>query len=140
VAAIDGAGGIIWRAGIYPRIEILLIHRPVKDDWSFPKGKLRTNESAQQAALREVREETGLRCELGNEVVTCCYLDRRGRDRRVRYWSMRPMSGSFRPNREVDAFRWLEPTDAFDVLSYEHDRGVLEAFRFPLDRSRLAAS
>jgi hypothetical protein len=43
-------------------------------------------------------------------------------------------------NREVDAFRWLEPTDAFDVLSYEHDRGVLEAFRFPLDRSRLAAS
>jgi 8-oxo-dGTP pyrophosphatase MutT (NUDIX family) len=55
--------------------EIVLVHRPAYDDWSFPKGKLHPGETEAQAALREVQEETSLRCRLGREVGTSAYPD-----------------------------------------------------------------
>jgi 8-oxo-dGTP pyrophosphatase MutT (NUDIX family) len=62
---VRAGGGIVWRRGEGGVVEIVLVHRPVYDDWSFPKGKLHPGETEAQAALREVQEETGLRCRLG---------------------------------------------------------------------------
>ncbi|MDX6357641.1 MAG: 8-oxo-(d)GTP phosphatase, partial [Nocardioidaceae bacterium] len=54
------AGAVVLRKG-----QVLLVHRPAYDDWSFPKGKLDRDEHAAVAAVREVGEETGLRVRLG---------------------------------------------------------------------------
>ncbi|HEY6415451.1 MAG TPA: NUDIX domain-containing protein, partial [Acidimicrobiales bacterium] len=91
------AGGVIWRevtvadesGATRPSGEIVLIHRPRYDDWSFPKGKLNRGEAWKRAAVREVREETGLRCEPGDELPSTVYTDGKGRSKLVRYWVMR---------------------------------------------------
>ena len=82
-AVVRAGGGIVWRRVEGAVVEIVLIHRPAYDDWSFPKGKLHPGETEAQAALREVEEETGLRCRLGREVGTAAYRDpkRRPKDR-----------------------------------------------------------
>ena len=59
--------------------EVAVVHRPRYDDWSLPKGKLDAGERWRDAALREVREETGMRCELGDELAPARYRDRKGR-------------------------------------------------------------
>ena len=64
VDTVQAAGGVVWRRRD-DQIQVLLVHRPKYDDWSLPKGKLEPGETHQEAALREVREETGLRCERG---------------------------------------------------------------------------
>jgi 8-oxo-dGTP diphosphatase len=107
--------------------EVLLVHRPRYDDWTFPKGKGEPGERAEDTARREVEEETGLRCALGPEVAQTEYVDGRGRDKVVRYWRMEALDGAFTPNREVDAVDWLAPDAARARLTYEHDRDVLEA-------------
>jgi 8-oxo-dGTP diphosphatase len=99
------------------------------DDWSLPKGKLAEGESSEQAALREVEEETGMRCELGEELAPAHYRDRKGRRKRVRWWRMQPISGTFQPNDEVDELRWLEPADAAALLDYEHDRELVKGLQ-----------
>jgi 8-oxo-dGTP pyrophosphatase MutT (NUDIX family) len=68
-------GGIVWRHGQGGAVEIVLVHRPRYDDWSFPKGKLHPGETEAQAAVREAQEETGLWCRLGREVGTSSYRD-----------------------------------------------------------------
>ena len=117
---VRAAGGIVWRDG-----EVLLVHRPKYDDWTFPKGKADPGESDEDCALREVEEETGLRCSLGRELASSSYTDSRGRPKFVRYWLMRPIDGRFEPTHEVDEIAWLDPADAADRLSYERDRVVL---------------
>ena len=104
---------------------MLLIHRPKYDDWSLPKGKLEDGESFEQAALREVEEETGLRCELGDELESTTYRDRHGRRKLVRYWEMTPVDGEFAPNREVDEVRWVSPGEARALLTQAHDRRIV---------------
>ena len=123
---IEAAGGVVWRHGAKGRLEVLLIHRDRYDDWTFPKGKLEPDETHRAAALREVEEETGLRCDLGEELPEVRYEDRKGRPKRVRYWTMRPTGGSFEPNHEVDEVRWLPLDAAADALTYAHDLAVLE--------------
>ena len=86
---------------------MLLVHRPKYDDWSLPKGKCAADEDDLACALREVEEETGLRCAPGPELASTSYLDSRGRLKTVRYWAMEPRTGSFEPHREVDETRWL---------------------------------
>jgi 8-oxo-dGTP diphosphatase len=112
--------------------EVAVIHRPKYGDWSLPKGKLDRAEDFEQAALREVEEETGMRCELGPELSPVAYRDRKGRSKLVRYWLMRPVEGEFRPGSEVDELRWLGAEDAAALLSYEHDAELV--------REALAAS
>jgi 8-oxo-(d)GTP phosphatase len=113
--------------------EFVLVHRPRYDDWTFPKGKARAGESAEDNAEREVREETGIRCERGPEVTSIDYLDHLGRPKTVRYWLMYPAGGAFAPNDEVDELRWADPETAAALLSYEHDRVVLaSALEFDL--------
>lgn len=102
-----------------------MVHRPKYDDWSFPKGKVDAGESDEDAALREVEEETGFACELVREVSSTRYRDRSDRMKVVRYWVMRPIAGAFHPTREVDELRWLTSAEAAGVLSYEHDRELL---------------
>lgn len=108
---------------------MLLIHRPRYRDWSLPKGKLEHDESALACALREVHEETGLRCEAGPELAEARYVDHKGREKRVRYWAMHPVAGRFRPNREVDKVRWVSLDDAPAALSYAHDAVVVLRLR-----------
>jgi 8-oxo-dGTP pyrophosphatase MutT (NUDIX family) len=126
---IEAAGGVVWRRGSKGGLKVLLVHRDRYDDWSFPKGKLDPGETHRHAALREVEEETGLRCKTGDELPEVRYEDRKGRPKRVRYWSMEPVGGSFTPNDEVDEVRWVSLDAARDVLTYDHDRFVLEGIR-----------
>jgi 8-oxo-dGTP diphosphatase len=126
---IEAAGGVVWRRGSKGSLRVLLVHRERYDDWSFPKGKLDDGETHRHAALREVEEETGLRCKTGDELPEVRYDDRKGRAKRVRYWSMEPVDGSFAPNEEVDEVRWLSVAEARDTLSYAHDLRVLDGLR-----------
>lgn len=126
---IEAAGGVVWRRATKGSLKVLLVHRPQYDDWTFPKGKLEPGETHRHAALREVEEETGLRCKTGEELPEVRYEDRKGRAKRVRYWSMEPVDGSFEPNREVDEVRWLPLDEADEALTYTHDLGVLAGLR-----------
>ena len=105
--------------------DVLLVHRPKYDDWTLPKGKLNPGESFEDAALREVEEETGLVCELGDELESTTYHDRHRKLKLVRYWEMTPVGGVFEPNNEVDELRWLPPDEARELLTYPRDKGVL---------------
>ncbi|CAB4346980.1 unannotated protein [freshwater metagenome] len=119
---IEAAGGVVEQDGL-----IAIVHRPRYDDWSLPKGKLDKNESFERAALREVQEETGLNCQLIEELDPVSYTDNRGRPKTVRYWRMKVLSGEFEVNDEVDELRWLCKADALGLLSYEHDRELVAA-------------
>jgi 8-oxo-dGTP pyrophosphatase MutT (NUDIX family) len=121
---IEAAGGVVTRSGP-DGVEILLVHRPRYDDWSLPKGKLDPGESHRRAALREVEEETGLRCRLRGEPCEVRYRDRKGRQKRVRYWAMEPVDGAFAPNDEVDEVRWVAPEKVAKLLSYPRDVEVV---------------
>src|SRR5262245_7707560 len=125
VRAVRAAGGVLCRRGRDGRIEVAIIHRPVQDDWTLPKGKLDGGETPEQAALREVEEETGLRCAIVRPAGCTAYVDRRGRDKIVCYWVMRPLEGRFQPGDEVDAMRWLTVDEALSILSYPIDRALL---------------
>jgi 8-oxo-dGTP pyrophosphatase MutT (NUDIX family) len=122
VTVVRAAGGLVVRDG-----EVLLVHRPAYDDWTFPKGKARPDESDEDCALREVTEETGLRCRLDRELESTEYVDSRGRPKRVRWWQMTPISDDgFAPNDEIDELRWLTPHDAALLLTYDRDIPLLE--------------
>jgi 8-oxo-dGTP diphosphatase len=126
---VRAAGGLVWRVDANGRPEVLLVHRPGYDDWTFPKGKVDPDDiDDEHTALREVAEETGLRCALGRELPGIDYTDRKNRPKHVRYWEMRVLSGEFTPNREVDETRWCTLPDAGALLTYERDHDVLAAF------------
>ena len=122
MSEVHAAGAVVFRrADGGP--EIAVIHRPRYDDWSLPKGKLDPGESWEEAALREVLEEVGLRCRLGAELPPVGYRDNKGREKVVRYWLMEPEHGAapFIPNDEVDEMRWVDVAAAAALLSYPHD-------------------
>ena len=125
---VRAAGGVVARRTEAGQTQVLVVHRGKYDDWTFPKGKALRNESDEDCALREVEEETGLRCELLEELTSTAYRDSRGRDKRVRYWAMRPAGGSLRSSDEVDDARWLSPAEAEIVLTYDRDLDVLGSF------------
>ena len=121
------AGGIITRPGPGGLDELVLVHRPGYDDWSFPKGKLDAGETAEEGALREVLEETGLRCRLVAPLGCTRYIDRKGRDKIACYWAMEVVeSTGWLPTNEVDEVRWLTVHEAMELLSYDRDRALLE--------------
>jgi 8-oxo-dGTP pyrophosphatase MutT (NUDIX family) len=123
VTEVRAAGGIVIRDGA-----ILLVHRPRYDDWTFPKGKANDGETDEACAVREVAEETGLRCTLDEELPSTAYVDARGRPKRVRWWRMHPIADDgFSPNDEVDELRWATPEEASRLLTYERDHAVLDA-------------
>ncbi|MDT7713398.1 MAG: 8-oxo-dGTP diphosphatase, partial [Pseudonocardiales bacterium] len=96
------------------------------DDWSLPKGKLDEGEGFEDGALREVEEETGLRCRITGTLGDTSYHDRKDRAKLVRYYEMEPDSGDFSPNDEVDELRWLPPAEARELLTYDFDRELVD--------------
>ena len=126
-AVIEAAGGVVWRVTAKGQLKVLLVHRPRYRDWSLPKGKIERRENALACALREVKEETGLRCEAGVELPAANYSDRKGRPKFVRYWAMQAESGHFCRNREVDRIRWVTLEEAVSVMTYQHDVAVVVA-------------
>ena len=132
-ATVRGAGGILLRKAGRKRLEVATVHRPGRDDWSLPKGKLERGETFAECALREVWEETGYRCELGPFAGCTEYVDRRGRPKIVAYWRLEPARGVRFSDRgrpqadEVDEVRWMELAVARRALTYAHDRELLDA-------------
>jgi 8-oxo-dGTP pyrophosphatase MutT (NUDIX family) len=126
--SVRAAGGVVWRPDGDGGVEVLLVHRPQYDDWSFPKGKRDPGETDEDCAAREVEEETGLKARLGKELPRSVYEDKHGREKVVRYWEMTVKKGSFEPNDEVDEVCWLGVDDARRRLSYPRDEDVLDAF------------
>ena len=124
---VRAAGGLVHRRRADGIEEVLLVHRPAYDDWSFPKGKLEAGELEEDAAVREVEEETGLRCRLDRELRTTSYRDARGRPKTVRYWLMTPIGGKLTAANEVDDARFVTLADARELLSYARDVELLDA-------------
>jgi 8-oxo-dGTP diphosphatase len=130
-AVVRAAGGVVIRDGEHGP-EVAIVHRPRYDDWSLPKGKRDPGETDEQCAVREVEEETGLRCTLGRELLPTRYVDRKGRPKVVRYWDMEVVdSRPFVANDEIDELLWSPLDDAIERLSYPHDADVLANVRVP---------
>ena len=123
---VRAAGGAVVRDGDAGR-EVVLVHRPKYDDWTLPKGKVERGESDEDCALREVEEETGLRCELLVELESSSYTDASGRPKLTRYWLMRAVGGSLEPTREIDDAYWVSLAEAEKQLTYDRDVRVLRS-------------
>ena len=125
---IRAGGGLVTRRDEAGTPQVLLVYRSRYDDWTFPKGKLDQGESFEDAALREVAEETGLICRLVGELAPVHYRDKDGRPKIVRYWQMVPVEGDiddFVLNAEIDDLRWIPIEAAAALLTYSHDRDLL---------------
>jgi 8-oxo-(d)GTP phosphatase len=124
---VEAAGGVVLR-GTPGEREVLVVHRPLHEDWTIPKGKLEGGEDHAAAAVREVAEETGWRCTTGPWLPEVRYLDSRGRPKRVRFRVMRPVErDGWAPSDEVDDVRWVPVAAATEELSYPSDRDMLDA-------------
>jgi 8-oxo-(d)GTP phosphatase len=128
------AGAVVWRPA-HDGVQVLLVHRPRYDDWSFPKGKLDAGEHLLAAAVREVAEETGVTSRLGLPLPRQQYDLAGGATKRVYYWAAQPVdpardhrADDFQPTHEVDQVAWAGPDEARDRLSYVRDVDVLDAF------------
>ena len=134
---VRAAGGIVTRRSADRGFEVVLVHRPHREDWTFPKGKLDENETFEACALREVFEETGYHCSLGAFVGHTDYRDRKDRPKVVAYWMMEVLEGSFRPSEEVDELIWVTVDEACEILSYERDRELLVIISALMELGRL---
>jgi 8-oxo-dGTP diphosphatase len=137
------AGGIVFDREQNGEVLVLVVHRPRYDDWSFPKGKTNPKETVQDAAIREVKEETGLECRIVGDLGTTAYGYRRKsgstREKIVYYFLMEPVGGSIETDGdEVDSALWIESGKAEGLMSYEADREKLQSGLELIDRIRPA--
>ena len=122
---MKAAGAVVRRNG-----GVLIVHRPKYDDWTFPKGKLKEGESFEDAALREVKEETGWGGQLYRELEPSRYKDAEGRDKLVRWWEMWSRDPEdWEPNEEVDDLMWVPLSEVDSFLTYESDRKLAAQVR-----------
>lgn len=126
---IKAAGAVLWREETPFELEVLLVHRPQYDDWSFPKGKVEDNESAIAASYREVKEETGYSAIFGQYLGSSSYKFGEGK-KKVKYWMAQalPQANTFMPNSEVDKIEWVSIKEARHFLTYDEDREILDEF------------
>ncbi|WP_238154656.1 NUDIX hydrolase [Ornithinimicrobium sufpigmenti] len=123
--------GEVRAAGVVPvrlragTLRVAVVHRPKYDDWSWPKGKLDHGEDFVSAAVRETREETGLRVRLVAPLPQVRYTLRGGDTKAVSYWTGQVAGGKGQLQHEVDRVEWLTPDQAGSRLTYEHDRQLL---------------
>ncbi len=132
---VQAAGALVWRVRT-GRLQVALVHRPRYRDWSWPKGKLEPGERTEQAAVREVAEETGLEVVLGIPLPGLQYVTN-GRPKQVHYWAAQvagrhdgpalharppvPLAG----RDEIDRWGWFDVTDASQRLTRPSDREPL---------------
>ena len=124
------AGGVVIESTGGGTFRVLLVHRPRYDDWSLPKGGVSEGESFEDAALREVVEETGLRCRIIKklDVARYRYRTRRGavRPKVVHYFLMERVGGHISTDGyEVDSAGWFDAPEAKRLLSYDFDKELL---------------
>ena len=123
------AGGVVYRR-VGDTYEIAAVHRNRHTDWSLPKGHIEKGETQEQAALREVKEETGLDARIVDALGEVVYFYRRpkGLTRKVVYhFLMERTGGEFGPpNWEVDEVRWIDIDRAHTLLTYKNDLGIVQ--------------
>lgn len=127
---IYAAGAVCWREDKNDFL-VALIHRGRYQDWTFPKGKVDKGETLAEAAVREIKEETGLKVKLGVPLETVSYPLDKTKTKVVHYWAAKVTDkalakSKFKPDEEVSEVVWLKPEDAFARLSYQHDRELLQ--------------
>ena len=125
---ILAAGAVLWRKSEKKKIEVLIIHRPKYDDWTFPKGKAEVGEPLIACAYREVLEETNIETAFGPYLGEVEYLTNDGK-KKVSFWSAKVVKEKdFKPNTEVDQLKWVEVTKVKELLTLDTDRKILEQF------------
>ena len=125
---ILAAGAVLWRKSEKKKIEVLIIHRPKYDDWTFPKGKAEIGEPLIACAYREVLEETNIETAFGPYLGEVEYLTNDGK-KKVSFWSAKVVKEKeFKPNAEVDQLKWVEVTKVKEMLTLDTDRKILEQF------------
>ena len=133
--AVTAAGAIPWRlnSGNKDQLEVLLIHRPRYDDWSWPKGKIDPGETIPECAVREVEEEIGLTAPLGIPLPPIHYHVAAGL-KVVHYWAVDVDGAASMPDgTEVDSVMWCPPEKAARLLSNPSD---IETAAAPGERPR----
>lgn len=128
-ARATSAGGVVHRERD-GRTEIVLVHRRTPTLWALPKGTPDSGESVEETALRETREETGLRVTLERPIRSIFYTFVRGRTRfhkTVHFFLMRPIGGSLEDHdHEFDEVRWFQLEEALALMTHETERSVVE--------------
>ena len=122
---VIAAGALLWRFD-KDELKVLVIHRTRYNDWSWPKGKVDDGEHIVTAAVREIKEETGLKVSLGPKLHISEYKLDNGNRKIVHYWSAEVTNQALRkqtfvPDEEVERFEWLSVKEAKKKLTYKHD-------------------
>lgn len=130
--AVYAAGGVVWRM-IDGKYRVLLIHRTKYRDVTLPKGKVDPGETLAETAVREIREETGIRVSLGVPVGVSRYRMPSSRTKIVHYWAAEATDAAVRtstfvPNKEIAAIEWVGLKKARKHLSYPVDIEILDEF------------
>ena len=138
---VVAAGAILWRLE-KGELKLAIIHRSRYDDWSWPKGKIDKGETVAEAAVREIREETGLRVALGTYLAEINYKLPTGDKKQVHYWAAKVSDkalaeSKFKPSEEVAKVDWKTPQQARKLLSYEFDEQPLTALLDLFERGLL---
>jgi 8-oxo-dGTP diphosphatase len=134
---ILAAGGVIRRLNDENEHEVLLVHRPRYDDWSWPKGKCEPGESLIDCAIREVEEETGILTEVGPVLCILTYLDQLKRTKTVTYFALTIVAiGEHQPNDEIDELAWVRLQDVDQWLTARDDTQVTAALVADLKEQR----
>ena len=123
---IRAAGGVVTRSLPGGRIEVACIYREARGDWTFPKGKLDAGETFEQGALREVLEETGMKCQVVRFIGTTNFTHRKGKPKIVAYYLMSVDYGEFSPNEEVDVLVWLPLEQVRSHLTWDRDQELFD--------------
>ncbi len=127
---VFAAGAICWRE-VDGALRVAIIHRNRYNDWSWPKGKVDPGETLPEAAVREIREETGLKIRLGAPLRVQSYKLANGADKEVHYWAAKITdsalaNSTFKPDEEVEEVVWVSVAEAREKLTYPHDKECLD--------------
>ncbi|MDX2375963.1 NUDIX hydrolase [Microbacterium sp. LRZ72] len=130
--AVYAAGAVIWRL-VEGKMRVLVVHRTAYADVSLPKGKVDPGETLAETAVREIREETGIRVRLGPAIGISRYHIAGKRQKIVHYWAAQATEDAIRastfvPNKEIAALEWVTPKKARTHLSYPADIEILDSF------------